>query len=45
MNKLFEFFDELKDLKKTVKFLRLDDVGEYIFAIAKAYIQHDWFEV
>jgi hypothetical protein len=29
-NKLIEFIYELKDLRKTVKLLRLDDAGENI---------------
>jgi hypothetical protein len=33
-NKLIDLMDELKDLKKTVKFLRLDDAGE-TFALEK----------
>ncbi len=34
-NKLIELIDELRGLKKTVKFLRLDDAGENV-ALEKA---------
>ena len=44
-NKLIDLMDELKDLKKTVKFLRLDDAGEN-FALEKACKQHpSWVAV